>query len=262
MAALQNEVSGNCSRVLTTNSCPSNCHSLLEDFRSTFGCCINAYINGTGQGLPGSSPSYILDYHVWNLCDVHLPPAACGNGPTISPPANVQNCTDEDAFNKIYAENLCIPERRQAYFDVLESSICGDSTTDISLFEDLCSVDTNGVPCGKLYYRSLEDLASLDSDCSTSNISCTSNCRDGITAAKKHYGCCFRSYWFKISTFTGAQLSASYLSPSVLRSCDIDLPEACEGLIGSAAVSIIMKINYISLIVTGLIYLSLITIIA
>ena len=79
-----------------------------------------------------------------------------------------------------YSENLCLPKRRQAYFDVLESSICGDSTTDISIFEDICSVDTNGVPCGTLYYRSLEDLASLDSNCSTSNVSCTSNCKDGI----------------------------------------------------------------------------------
>ena len=216
---------------ITANSCPLNCRSLLEDFRSTFGCCINAYINGTGQGLPGPSPSLILGYHVWNLCDVPLPPTACGNGPTINPPANVQNCTDEDIFNKIYAENLCIPEQRQAYFDVLESSICGDSTADISFFKDLCSVDTNGVPCGKLYYRSLEDLASLDSNCSTSNVSCTSNCRDGITAAKKRYGCCFRSYWFNVSTFTGAEFSASYLSPNVLQSCDIDLPGACEGLI-------------------------------
>ena len=149
---------GNCSRVLTANSCPSNCRSLLlENFRSTFGCCINAYVNGTGPGLP--SHSYSLDYRVWNLCNVLLPPSACGNGPTINPLADVQNCTCEDLFNKYYSENLCLPKQCQAYFDILESSICGDSTTDIrSIFEDICSVDTNRVPCGTLYYRSLEDL--------------------------------------------------------------------------------------------------------
>ena len=43
-----NYISGNCSRVLTANSCPSSCSSLLEEFRSTLGCCINAYVNGTG----------------------------------------------------------------------------------------------------------------------------------------------------------------------------------------------------------------------
>ena len=116
-----NYIRGNCSRVLIVNSCPSNCRSLLEDFRSTLGCCINAYDNGTRL----SSQSYSLDYRVWNVCNVPLPPAACGNGPTINPPANIQNCTDEDLFNKYYAENYCLPERRQAYTDVLESSICG-----------------------------------------------------------------------------------------------------------------------------------------
>ena len=47
-----------------------------------------------------------------------LPPAACGNSPTVNPPDNVQNCTDEDSFNKYYTENLCIPEKHQAYSDV------------------------------------------------------------------------------------------------------------------------------------------------
>ena len=144
--------------------------------------------------------------------------------------------------------HVCLPERRQAYIDVLESSICGDSAT-ASDIEDTCSVDANEVPCGILYHQSFKDLARLDSACSTSNVSCTSNCRDGITAAKKRYGCCFRSVWFYTSG------TASYLSPSVLRSCDINLPRACEGLIGSAMS--IMKENYISLIVTVLMCLQL-----
>ena len=95
-------IGGNCSSVLSLNSCPSNCHSLLEDFRNTLGCCINAYVNGTGLYSGATS----LNYHVWNMCDVPLPPAACGNGPTINPPGIVQNCTNEDIFNKYYVENL------------------------------------------------------------------------------------------------------------------------------------------------------------
>ena len=226
-----------------SSSCPSNCRSLLEDFRSTLGCCINAYVNRTG---------YIssLDYRLWNMCDVPLPPAACGNRPTINPPGSVRNCnfySSEDFFNKYYAENLCLPERRQAYTDVLESSICGDNGT-ASYIKDVCSVDTNGVPCGILYYRSLEDLARLDLACSASNVSCSSDCRDGITAAKKRYGCCFRSGWFYTS-------APSYLSSSVLQSCDIDLPGTCEGFNGSAVST--MKTNYISLIITALMCLQL-----
>ena len=235
-----------CSRVVTTNSCPSNCSSILEYFRSTLGCCINAYVNGTGL----FSGATAIDYRVWNLCNVPLPPAACGNGPTINPPANVRNCTAEDYFNKFYAENYCLPERRQAYTDVLESSVCGSGDSETaSIVEDACSVDTNGVPCGTLYYRSSEDLARLDSACANSSVSCTSNCKDGIIAAKNRNGCCFRSFWFNTSSST-AVLPPSYLSSSVLQSCDIDLPEACEGLIGSAVST--MKTNYITLIVTAL----------
>ena len=237
----------NCSSVLSLNSCPSNCRFLLEDFRSTFGCCINAYVNGSRYSFGATS----LDYRVWNLCDVPLPPAACGNGPTINLPGNVQNCTNEDIFNKYYTENFCLPERRQAYTDVLESKTCGDMYSAITASEvnETCSVDTNGVPCGISYYRSLEDLARLDLACSTSNVNCTSNCRDGIIAAKKQYGCCFRSSWFNIS-------ESSYLSRSVLQSCNIELPGACEGLIGSAVYT--MKKTYILLIVTGLMCLQLI----
>jgi hypothetical protein len=129
----------------------------------------------------------------------------------------------------------------------LGTSICGDITI---IPEDTCSVDTNGVPCGTLYYRSFADLARLDSACSTSNVSCSSSCRDGIIAAKNRYGCCFRSFWFNVSGSSVA--AASYLSPNVLQSCDIDLPGACEDLIGSAVS--IMKENYmyIILIVTDL----------
>ena len=161
-----NYIDGNCSRVLTLNSCSSICRSLLEDFRSSLGCCINAYVNGTGVIYSGS---YSLSYRVWNLCNVPLPPdsSACGNGPTINPPDNIQTCTGEDIFNKYYAENLCLPERLQPYSDVLGTRFCGHVMP--SSAESQCSVDTNGVPCGTLYARSQEDLASLDSACSTSN---------------------------------------------------------------------------------------------
>jgi hypothetical protein len=240
-------IAGNCTRL---NSCPSNCRSLLKEFRSTLGCCINAYVNGTGL----YSRAISLDYQVWNLCNVPLPPTACGNVPTINT-GSVQNCTNEDFFNMYYVENLCLPKRRQAYIDILKrlgTGTCGDTIP--SDIENTCAVDTNGIPCGALYYQSLEDLARLHSACSTSGTNCTSNCSEGIIAAKNRYGCCFRSAWFNISISTTG--TPSYLSSSVLQSCDIDLPGACEGLIGSAVS--IMKENCITVIITGLVCLQLI----
>ena len=240
-----NYMEGNCSQVLLRNFCPSNCRSLLENFRNTLGCCINAYVNGTGLYSGSSS----LDYRVWNLCGVPLPPAACGNGPTVSPPDNVHNCTDEEIFTKYYAENLCLPKRSQAYKDVfnrLGTNLCGDSTANST--DDACSVDNNGIPCGTLYFQSSQDLAitRLESACSTSSVSCTSSCRNEITAAKNRNGCCLRSVWFN---------STAALSLSVLKSCDIELPDACEGVISSA--QSIMKENNILLSIGGLICLQL-----
>ena len=241
-----NYVDGNCSRVLAMNICPSSCRTLLEDFRSTLGCCINAYVNGTNFFLRNS-----LDYRVWNLCNVPLPPAACGNSPTINPPDKVQNCTSEDVFNKYYVDNICSPEHRRPFVEVLRrlgTSVCGDTTP--SSVEDTCSVDANGVPCGLLYIRFMEDIASLESACSTSDVICTSNCRDRITSAINRNGCCLQSFWF-------TSVSAA-LSSSVLKSCDIKLPETCEGVIGSA--QSIMKESYMLLITAGLMCLQLLII--
>ena len=85
-----NYIRGNCSRVLTTNSCPSNCHSLLEDFRSTLGCCIiNAYVNGTGLYILELLPLIKLSCveHVrcsYSSCNLWK----CSNRLSIDPPSS------------------------------------------------------------------------------------------------------------------------------------------------------------------------------
>lgn len=102
-------IDNTCSEVLTNDSCPSSCCTLLEAFKSSLGCCINAYING-------SYPQYsdvVLNYHVWNLCSVPLPAADCANGPAISRPKNVQNCTEEEYYDRLYTLNACLPQRGQ-----------------------------------------------------------------------------------------------------------------------------------------------------
>ncbi len=61
------------------------------------------------------------------------------------------------------------------------------------------------------------DLNSLNSDCATSNISCTSNCRDGITLAKTLRGCCIN--WINSSMYTPQALSYG-----VWKSCGVESP--------------------------------------
>jgi hypothetical protein len=233
-----NYVEGNCSRVLTLNSCPSACRTLLEEFRSELGCCINAYINGSTIFSPLYSSS--LNYSVWNLCDVPLPPTDCaGNSPTISPPDSVQNCTSEDLFDKYYAQNLCLPEQRRLYtesFKRLSTSVCGTLIITPSYVKDLCSVNANGIPCGTLYYQSLSELSNLNSACSRS---CTSDCRESISTALNRKGCCLSSVWFN-------------LSYSALESCDIEPLKKCDAVLGSAVPIVQEKYTILILVIAGL----------
>lgn len=217
----------NCTRAPTLNrneSCSPDCRTLLEDFRNRLGCCINAYINGSRIWSYSAS----VDYRVWNMCNVPLPPEDCANGPTISPPSNVKNCTNEDLFNEYYVQNYCLPERAQPYIDVLRK--CG-SHIAVENYKSICSADANGVPCGRIYYQSFETDVSpdiLNSVCKTSNINCTSSCRDIINTAKNHFGCC-------LSSVLSNETDSIALSYSVLKSCNIEPPGTCDhSLIDSA----------------------------
>lgn len=242
-------IEGNCSGVIVSESCPTACRTLLEDFSSRLGCCINTHINDSRR----SSAS--VDHRVWNLCDVPLPAADCGNTPTINPPPdNVQQCTNEEYFNKIFSQNLCLPERGQPYVD----AIVLDSRCNQTLFLSadyvtnyLCSMDDNGTICVVRTTDSLAELYSLDSICATSNVSCTSDCREGITRAKNLNGCCLNL--LNLSSYTPS-LAQSY---GVWKSCGVESPGYCASPLSlrGSAMSIMEEnhLNILFIITAGLI---------
>ena len=245
----QSNIERNCSGVIASNFCPSACRTLLEDFRSRLGCCINAHINGSRY----QSSSASVDYRVWNLCNVPLPAADCGNGPVVNLPDNVQECTDEEHFNKQYTQNLCLPERGQPHIDIIINSIrCNETFFPIAQYVvNLCSMDANGVTCGLTYSPSTgPEIDSLNSACATSNVSCTTNCRNNITDAKNLRGCCVN--WVNTSTYVPVVPALSY---SVWKSCEVETPGFCESPLSlSGTTASVMKQNYhIILISTGLI---------
>ena len=233
----------NCSGVLASNSCPSACRTLLEDFRSRLGCCINAYINGSRSFSLNSAS---IDYRIWNLCNVPLPTAGCGNGLTVNPPDNIQECTNEEYFNRRYTQNLCLPERGQPYINAFLNSRCYQTFfPSAEYFVNLCSMNANGLACG--LPSSERDLNRLNSVCATANVSCTSNCRDSITDAKKLEGCCIN--FGNTSTYTSPALSYS-----VWKSCKVETPGFCESPLSlrGTAVSIMKENCPIVLITAGL----------
>ena len=213
-------IEGNCSGVLVSESCPTACRTLLEDFRSRLGCCINILINGSRK-LSAS-----VDHRVWNLCDVPLPAADCGNSLTVNPPDDVQQCTIEQYFNKKYTQNLCLPERGQSYVDaIVLDSRCNQTSFFISAeyVTNFCSMDDSGTICGLTYSGADSEVQSenLNSICATSNVSCTSNCRDSISNATMLRGCCLN--WINTSTYTPQALSYG-----VWKSCGVESPGFCE----------------------------------
>ena len=112
----QNYIEGNCSGALASNSCPLGCRTILEDFRNRLGCCINLYVNGSGELLTSVS----VDYRLWNLCNVPLVPTDCGNGPIIDSPDIVRYCSEKEYFNKQYTQNIC-SERGRPYINVIKN---------------------------------------------------------------------------------------------------------------------------------------------
>ena len=117
------------------DSCPSPCRSFLESARSILGCCINTYINTTGSSLLYN----YYDYRLWNLCNVPLPAADCGNGLPINPPQDAQDCTPQELINRI-ANHACSPNVGQPLVDaLLQNSKC-------------CSLQCQS-GCGRLQYR-------------------------------------------------------------------------------------------------------------
>ena len=246
-------IEGNCLGVVMSESCPTACRTLLEDFSSRLGCCINTYVNGSQTQTSSAS----VDYRVWNLCGVPLPAADCGNTPTINPPDIIRQCTSEEYFNRIFAQNVCLPERGQPYIDaIVLDSRCNQ--TDFYLGAEyltnyLCSMDDKGTLCViRIDGESADIVESLDSICATSNVSCTSNCREGINRAKNFTGCCLNSFNSSRYNIPGPP-SLSY---GVWKSCGVGSPGFCASTLSLSAAMSIMEENHLYIlfiIISGLI---------
>ena len=242
-----NDIKGNYSRVVSSgNSCPTACRTQLEHFRNNLGCCINAYINSSMN----SDYRTIFDYRLWNLCNVPLPSEGCDNGPIINRPANVQKCTAEEFYNQQYIQNFCLPQRGQPYINAIVLSSRCNEPSFLSMAKtvvDFCSVDANGYPCGLTLSDMIDDL---NSDCATSNVSCTLNCSDSISDARDMYGCCLNSIWFNISTAYYNTASPPGLSYSVWKSCGIETPGVCESSLSLRGTAMsIMRKNHVAILI-------------
>ena len=216
-----------CIGAVSSGSCPANCHSHLQTARSKLGCCINTYFNTTECPLYARY-SYLADYRLWDLCNVDLPPADCGNALPLNPPVDAQTCTVEEYYARL-ANYQCMPNVTQPLFDaVLQNPVCRIYT---EMFADVCETNANGKYCAEAlgidFISTLVTfsplLQHLGRQCGTVNSTCTPSCQTALTVAKEAHGCC-------INVFNNSDIDLHFpfLSYGVWSLCEVETPGFCS----------------------------------
>ena len=220
------ENAATCLGAVGSGSCPSNCSRFLESARSMLGCCINTYINTTDSPL-SAVYSNQLDYRLWNLCDVPLPPTNCRNTLSLDPPQNSQQCTAQELAS-LTVDYECRPSVAQPLINtLLQNNRCNIFATALV---DICATNANGQYCAEalgldLITSTSTDplLVSLFSNCAGLEDTCSRSCQSTITSIADPYGCCVNIY---NSTEPGQQIPS--LSYSLWNSCGVESPGVCN----------------------------------
>ena len=232
-----------CSGVVSSRFCPSTCRSFLESARRELGCCFNTYINTTQNGqLYTTSPyTYVVDYRLWNLCTVELPPAGCGNALALNPPADAQTCTTGEFIRRL-VNYQCMKSVGQPLVDaLLRNSKCN---TYARIAAGSCALNPDGQYCAEIANMDIFNgaatdnyLTSLTTNCGSGSSSfCSSSCRNAVTNIKNAYGCCVNIYNDSVPN-TGDQSLFSSLSYSVWNSCGVETPGFCNATLSASAVA-------------------------
>ena len=194
--------------------------------RSKLGCCISTIINTTDNRPFLTLNSDQFDYRLWNLCDVPLPAAACGNTLRLDPPQISHECTTQE-FKSLISDYQCMPSVGQPLVNVLLQNRC--SIYAISGI-DACATNANGQHCVEVLGFDLiaggsadPTVESLSDNCAGLVDTCNPSCHSAITNIADTYGCCVNTY---NSTETGVQLSS--LSYSLWNACRVDSPGVCN----------------------------------
>ena len=231
-----------CLGAISSGSCPSSCRSFLQSASSTLGCCINTYINTTDSPLLEIYDEFVNN-SLWNLCNVPLPAADCGNGPALNPPQDSQVCTQQELFTR-FADYECMASVGQGLVDtLLQNSRCYINARSLV---EVCRVNENNEFCAAVVGSDLIDSgSSTDSDfislvinCSSSILSssCSSSCQNAVTNIANSHGCCVNVYNISID---GNQVPQ--LSYGLWNRCGVNTPGFCSTstLSGAATIKVL-----------------------
>ena len=229
-----------CSSAVSSGSCPSGCRSFLESARSKLGCCFNTYINTTDNPLYTIPPyTDVVDYRLWNLCSVELPPAGCGNALALNPPADARTCTAGEFISRLVNYH-CMQSVGQPLVDaLLQNSKCN---TYARTAAGSCALNPDGQYCAEIatmdaFTGAATDnyFTSLTTNCGSGSSSfCSSSCRNAVTNIKNAYGCCVNIYNDSVPN-AGDQSLFPSLSYSVWNSCGVETPGFCTATLSASA---------------------------
>ena len=228
-----------CLGAVSSGSCPSSCSRFLQSASSTLGCCINTYINTTDSPLLESYEEYVNN-SLWNLCNVPLPAADCGNGLPLNLSQDSQVCTLPELFTR-FANYECMASVGQGLVDtLLQNSRC---YFYVRRLVEVCRVNENNEFCAAVSGSNAEssiqdsDFISLVTNCSSSSSSfCSPSCQNAVTTIANSHGCCVNVYNTSIGGIQVLQLSYG-----LWNRCGVDTPGFCSAstLSGAATIKVL-----------------------
>ena len=220
-----------CTGVVQTGTCPSACSEFLRTQSSTLGCCINTYINTTDSPLY-QQYSNLVDYRLWNECNVPLPPAGCGNALPVNRPSNARNCTTTEYINRLVNYECTSNAGQQLVDALLQNTRCYPVAR---LQADACGRNDNGLFCAQAIGQDLLGSESTNSlvvsliTCGVSTSTCDPFCQGVIANASDVFGCCVNVYNNSDIGFEFPSLSYSYWD-----SCGVETPGFCTSTLSSS----------------------------
>ena len=213
------DVRRECFEKFSLSNCSSGCRDALEEFSTRYGCCIHST-------AIADSDKYVITLapQLWSSC--HLPrPEPCPDTPHFPDPRKEVACSFVCVITQYLALDCKYHVRKQAAI----YNECGDHKRAVEI-EQRCGLNKKGDFCAISSLQSdKKEVLTIYNKCYrffTTNITCTSECKEALESFKQEYGCCLNnlnSTRFSSESDIGVQVTRSDLWST----CQVATPRFC-----------------------------------
>ena len=180
------DVRRKCFEKVSLGNCSSGCRDALEEFSTRYGCCIHS------TAIADNDERVItLAPQLWSSC--HLPrPEPCPDTPHFLEPRKKVACSYVCIITQYLAMDCKYHVRKQ----VTIYRECGDKERAVEA-EQRCGLNKKGDFCAVSSVQSdKKEVLTIYNKCYTfftTNITCTSECKEALESFKQEYGCCLNN---------------------------------------------------------------------